>query len=126
MRTIVIVCALALTGCVGTRVGMRVTDKTQPAHTDKVCIIQGPAPSGAKFKPIGFLDAYMHHYGGAEYLLDTMAEEARKLGADGVVGVESGQEFGYFPWRMVRPRAKGHAIKFTEPIDCAKAGGSLR
>jgi hypothetical protein len=91
-----------------------------------VCLLHTPAPSGTQYVAVSFLDTYMHHYGSAEYLLDTMADEARKVGANAVVGIHSGQEFGYFPWRMVRPRAQGHAIRFAEPIDCEKAGGQLR
>lgn len=120
---IVLCCILA--GC-GTRVSTRVTDATQPSYTGRVCILNGPAPSGSQYKAVSYLDTYMHHYGSAENLLDVMGDEARKVGADAVIGVKSGQEFGYFPWRIVRPRAQGHAIRFTEPIDCASAGGSLR
>ena len=99
---------------------------SQPSHLGKVCLLRGPPPSGTQYKAVGYLDTYMHHYGSADALLDTMADEARKLGADAVVGVESGQEYGYFPWRVVRPRARGHAIRLTEPINCAGSGGSLR
>lgn len=122
---IFVIAALAVAGC-GTRVSMRVTDATQPSYTGRVCLLNGPAPSGSNYKAVGYLDTYMHHYGSAENLLDQMADEARKIGADAVVGVNSGQEFGYFPWRIVRPRAQGHAVRFAKAIDCTKAGGTLR
>lgn len=125
MKAALLLLALLLVGC-GSRVSMRVTDTSQPSYTGKVCILTTPAPSGSQFKAVGYLDTYMHHYGSSDSLLDTMADEARKLGADAVVGVNAGQEYGYFPWRVVRPRAQGHAIRLSEPIDCAKAGGSLR
>lgn len=125
MRYLPVLLALAVAGC-GSRVSMRVSDPTQPSHADKVCMLHTPAPSGVQFKAVSFLDTYMHHYGSAEYLLDEMANQARGVGANAVVAIESGQEFGYFPWRVMRPRAKGHAIRITDPFDCTKLGGQLR
>jgi hypothetical protein len=128
MRTVIaLACLIAVAGC-GTRASVRqVTDGHPPPHSGKVCIVRA-LPSGLAFSSVAFVDTYMQHYGSAEYLLDGMADEARKVGADAVIGVESGQEFGYFAWRVVRPRAKGHAVKLTEPekFNCAAIGGELR
>lgn len=126
MKLVLVLLAVAVAGC-GARASTRIY-QAEPAHNNRICMIPGPAPAGVQHKVMGTITTYMHHYGDTESVLLEMAEEARRMGANAVVGVSSGQRFGWFAWRVVRPLAEGTAVRLQNPeeLNCQGAGGTLR
>lgn len=89
------------------------------------CFFAG-APVGREYKVIRRVVAGKQTYGGVKEMLPKLAATAKRLGADAVINYSGSQRFGFFPWRMVRPVARGVAVKWVEPVtqDCAALGGS--
>jgi uncharacterized protein YbjQ (UPF0145 family) len=65
-------------------------------------------------------------YGSVSEILPAMADEARRMGADAIVNLTTGQRIGLFAW--ARPVGSGTAIKIANKSDpnCLSAGGEIR
>lgn len=112
---------------VGTAEGQLHVNKAQP--TDKVCFLQGGLPSNVEYFVIGKIKGSRKSYGSTDSVLEVMAKEAKKVGADAVIDVDIGQSFGGFmPWSHVRPKGTGIAVRLKagqKPLDCASMSGKV-
>jgi hypothetical protein len=90
------------------------------------CLFSGTPPSDYKFKVVKEVKVAKGAYGPVTQILPAFVAQAKEAGADAIVNYAGSQRFGFFPWRLVRPVVRGTAVKFegTEPIDCAKMGGT--
>lgn len=90
------------------------------------CLFSGTPPSDYKFTVVKEVKVAKGAYGPVTQILPAFVAEAKGVGADAIVNYAGSQRFGFFPWRLVRPVVRGTAVKFegTEPIDCAKMGGT--
>lgn len=128
MRIVIaLIATAALAGC-ASRAAHRPTAgaETAAARTGPVCLLQSPLPDAAKHRTLGQIDAGKRWYGGTGALMPLMADEGRKLGADAVVNIRSGQKVGAFAWAT--PYAYGTAVKLENPgeLNCIASGGELR
>lgn len=90
-----------------------------------VCILEGrDLPTGIKRRAIGTLEATQQvGYGSTDGLMPTLANEARKVGANAIVNVWSGHRPSAFSW--ARPMANGEGVRVEGRFDCAAHGGRL-
>ena len=90
------------------------------------CLFSGTPPSDYKFKVVKEVKVAKGAYGPVTQILPAFVAQAKEAGADAIVNYAGSQRFGFFPWRLVRPVVRGTAVKFegSEPIDCAKMGGT--
>lgn len=103
--------------------------KTYPPVFAPVCFLSGTPPTDVEYEKIGYVNSTKRSYGNTEDLFPLMANQARRLGADAIMNLHSGQRFkGPLPWRMMAPTGSGIAIKvLPDPsrLDCEKAGGHI-
>lgn len=98
---------------------------TIAAPEKPICFLKSTPPVDIKYKPVRKVKAGKGTYGANDQALPALAKRARKLGADAVINYQSGQRFGFWPWRVVRPVAWGLAVKWENPqtVNCAALGG---
>jgi len=100
-----------------------------PPNTGNICLLAGSPPSDVKYEVLGRIVATKSTYGSSDELLPPMAFEARLLGADAIINLQTDQRFkGPLPWRVTSPTGDGRAIKVlpeSPKIDCLLAGGKL-
>lgn len=132
MKTVLIALLLLLVGCSGVRTKTelnRNAPSSFQSHTERVCLLAGFLPSEYKFVDIGRIKATKGTYGSVDEITIAIAKEARRLGADAVVGLQANQKFkGPLPWRVTSPTGDGMAIKVTPEspkLDCMLAGGRV-
>lgn len=114
---------LALTGCAGVRTNAK-RDILIASRTGPVCLLAGGLPDGVQSTYIGEIHATKGSYGGSDQLMTPIANEARAIGADAVINLQTAQKFkGPLPWRVTAPTGKGSAVKVNTPFDCAASGG---
>ena len=96
------------------------------AHSGQVCLLRSPLPANVKFKVIGAIDSSKQTYGSVNELLPLMAADARAIGADTVINLNTGQRIGAWAW--ARPVRTGTAVKLDDgaSFNCVSAGGELR
>jgi hypothetical protein len=129
MKTICTVIALAvLSGCAA-RSTVRLSEGLQekfPAHAGPVCMLKSPLPVGVGYSIIGKIDSSKRTYGSVSELIPLMAADARSVGADAIVNLDTGQKFGLLAWS--RPVGGGMAVKLKDPagFNCLANGGELR
>lgn len=94
-----------------------------------VCLLAASPPPEIKYEVIGRVVGTKRSYGGVNEILPAMAFEARKIGADALINMQTGQRFkGPLPWRITSPVGDSTAIKIlpdSPPLDCLQAGGKL-
>lgn len=95
-------------------------------HAGQVCMLRSPLPEGVKHKVVGNINSSKQTYGSVNELLPLMAADARAIGADTVINLNTGQKMGAWAW--ARPVGTGVAVKLDNPasFNCASAGGELR
>lgn len=116
-----------LAGCAPTSKAVRVTEgQASQARTGPVCFLKSPMPANVKHRVLGEVSSSKEFYGSVNEILPLMAEEARKMGADAVVNVNTGQKIGLWAW--ARPVGTGMAVKLEKPSDlnCKALGGEMR
>lgn len=87
-----------------------------PAWTGKVHVSQEAPSNDIDHQVIGTVKAEARAgYGSVESLYPLLADEARKMGANGVVGVTGGRKVSAASWSA--PHASGTAIKVSNPAD---------
>lgn len=124
--------AFALCGCAartGTNMGYADPQaKAEPPtpHAEPVCMLRAPLPSNIKHKVVGRVESSKQWYGSTDGIITNMAAEARRVGADAVVGMQAGQSIGFFAW--ARPVGYGMGVKLENraDLDCLKLGGEYR
>lgn len=122
--------SLALvSGCGVTAKAHREPGKVYSAHNGPVCLLAGAPPSGTKYEAVGRIVATKRSYGSVDELFPAMARQARSLGAEAIINLQSDQRFkGPLPWRVTSPTGDGVAIKLqaeSPKLDCMTAGGKL-
>ncbi len=128
LKTILVsaVC-MVLAGCAARAVNSA-ADRTKPVmpHVEPVCMLKSPLPSSILHTVVGNIDASKQFYGGSDQLIPLMADEARKMGADVVVNMRTGQKMGMFAW--ARPYGSGTGVKLQNKADlnCLALGVELR
>lgn len=110
---IVVTAAVFAAGCSTTSSSNPVSTAPVAAWTGKVFVSQAPLPQGGKYKVMGTVEATAKvGYSGADSLHPLLADEARKIGANAVFGVDGGRRVTAFSWAA--PFAKGTAIRIDE------------
>lgn len=97
-------------------------------HSNPVCMLKGPLPSGVGYAEVGEIRSSKKSYGSVNELLPLMAADARAAGADAVVNLAANQRMGFVPWGVTRPKGIGMAVKLVDraSFDCVANGGELR
>ena len=129
---ILVATATAIAGCANTAVktktelarGAQVTSRTGP-----VCLLAGSLPQDVQATRIGRIKATKGTYGETANLMQPIADEARRVGADAVVELQANTRFkSPLPWRVAAPTADGFAVKFPDgapSFNCVTHGGQL-
>lgn len=131
MRTLLLVGMALVAGCTGMRTRTTLVDPLVPLQSSvsHVCLLAGSPPIDIRFMDIGQIKVSKRSYGGSDQVEAAMADEARRIGADAIAGVQTANRFkGPLPWRVMAPTGAGTAIKITSdspPLDCVGAGGHL-
>lgn len=94
----------------------------EPAWAGKVVVSPAALPANVEHKVIGTVNAESTFgYAGVETLYPTLAEEARKMGANGVINVIGGRKVTFTSWSAAH--ASGTAVKVENPADLDSLGG---
>jgi len=102
-------------------------EKPTISSTEKpVCLLSGMPPSDVKYTVIRRIKVGKQTYGDVNEVVPRLVKKARVLGADAVIGYVGSQRFGFWPWRMVRPVARGTAVTWSLPstVTCEGIGGT--
>ena len=126
-RIALAIAIVALSGCAAKSV-----IRTAPGqaalggHAEPVCFMKSPMPSAYKHTVVGKMNSSKKTYGSVNELMPLMAADARRVGADAVVNLVTGQQMGAFAWS--RPVATGTAVKLEDrsSFNCVANGGELR
>jgi hypothetical protein len=129
VRTILLLALCATLAACAARSNVKLADpqatKLAP-HAGQVCMLRSPLPADVKHKVLGNINSSKHTYGSVNELLPLMAADARAIGADTVINLNTGQKMGAWAW--ARPVGTGVAVKLDDKasFNCASAGGELR
>lgn len=117
-------CVVMMTGCAAhSPFILKTTADVHPTATKQyapqggpVLVVRGPLPSSIQYEPIALIDVGKVWYGGADNVLQDMANQARQLGADAVINVRTWRQPSGFAWAA--PHGKGQAVKLiNRPSD---------
>ena len=89
----------------------KTTNKFQ-AHENKVFLTKESLPPGIEFEEIAQIEVGKVWYGSPEGVYKTMADRARKLGADAVIEIATWHQPAGFSWAA--PQGSGKAIKLID------------
>lgn len=113
-------------------VGAESPDAAPPAEAagldaKSFCLLRGSPPSDYPYTTIRRLKYGKGTYGSVTEVIPRLVELARDAGADAIIDYSGSQRFGFWPWRFVRPVARGTAIKWKsdKAVDCEALGGLL-
>ena len=120
-RVLCIVVIIALTGCVGA--SNKITGTAYSPHTKKVLMSTDTLPSNDEYEVIGVVKVVKGSYS-QEGMEKRLADEARQIGADAVIGIRTWRAPAGFAWAA--PHAEGEAIKFKPEFDVSKLNGQWR
>lgn len=127
---VVITSTLLFQGCTARAKAIPSEGKTmviQGPSTDKVCLLQGELPSKFNYYILAQIKGSKRSYGSTDSVLNAMADEAKRIGADAVININAKQGFGgLLPWSHVKPKGTGTAVKLKpdqQPLDCVALGG---
>jgi hypothetical protein len=112
---------IALVGCAGA--SNKITGTAYPLHTKKVLMSKDTLPSSDNYDVIGTVKMLKGSYS-QEGLEEKLADEARQIGADAVIGIRTWRAPEGFAWAA--PHAEGEAIKFRPGFDISKLKGQWR
>lgn len=92
------------------------------AWTGDAVVSQAALPEGVEYEVIGTVNAESTFgYAAVETLYPSLAEEARKIGANGVINVKGGRKVTFTSWSAAH--ASGTAIKVENPADLDSLNG---
>jgi hypothetical protein len=95
-------------------------------HNDLICMLAGMLPEEYEYSHIGRINVGKGTYGSQDEVLQAMANEARRIGVDAIIDLQSKSRHGIAPWRYSTPVSDGLLVKLkadSAPLDCEKAGG---
>ncbi|GGY08981.1 hypothetical protein GJV26_05185 [Massilia dura] len=128
MRTLILLALCGTLAACAARSTVKLADPQAvklAAHSGQVCLLRSPLPANTKFKVVGDINSSKRTYGSVSELLPLMAADARAIGADTIINLNTGQKMGAWAW--ARPVGTGTAVKLESgSFDCASAGGELR
>lgn len=93
------------------------------------CFFPGLPPADLKYRVVKKIKLGKGTYGSVRDILPALAQRAQTLGADAIINYAGSQRFGFFPWRFVRPVARGTAVQWLDPAhsqahECTNIGGT--
>ncbi len=84
-----------------------------PPHSNRVFVTSASLPATTSYEVLGSLEVGKVWYGSSKKVLQSLADGARKLGADAVVEVKTWKQASGWSWAA--PHGSGKAVKITEP-----------
>jgi hypothetical protein len=99
--------ALSLSGCGGSTLQAPSPASTPTPTTQRILLVRGRVPSSVTYDVIGPLAVRKLSYGGPEWALQRLADEARTAGANAVLEVEITFAPSWAGWAT--PHGKGMA-----------------
>jgi len=102
------------------------SSNTYPPHKNKVFLTRETLPPEAKFDIIATIDISKTVGGSIDRVKVGMADKARKLGADAIIGFNTWRQPCGWSWSA--PQGTGQAVKITDPasVDLSKLKGEWR
>ena len=102
------------------------SEKKLPAKEGKVFLTEESLPKEFGYESLAQIEVGKVWYGSDEKVYTTFAEEARKIGADAVMGI--GTWHHPAGWSWASPQGTGKAIKFNNPsiVDLSKIKGEWK
>jgi len=98
----------------------RIEETKYPPHSRRVYVTGSNMPANAKYEVLGILEVGKVWYGSSDNILESLADGARELGADAVVGVKTWHQPSGWSWAA--PHGSGCAVKISDPADVDLAG----
>jgi uncharacterized protein YbjQ (UPF0145 family) len=94
-------------------------------HGGNICMTRTSLPQTVAFTVVGQVEGSKEFYGSVNEILPLMADEARKMGADAVMNLDTHQRIGLWAW--ARPVGTGTAVRLANKSDlnCAAVGGTM-
>jgi hypothetical protein len=128
MNKLVCVAIVLLSGCAAKSI-IHPASKGQGAlagHSEPVCLMRSPMPSAVAYTVVGKAKSSKNTYGSVSELLPLMAADARAIGADAIINLDTGQRMGMLAWS--RPVDAGTAVKLADrsTFNCLANGDELR
>ncbi len=99
-----------LAACSGTKTQM-IASNAYPPTTGPVLVVKGPLPQTVKYEPIAQVQVARGRYGKADLALRMLANQARALGCDAVIEVNTWFAPSMGGWAT--PHAQGKAVRIT-------------
>lgn len=129
MRTLSVLALCATLAACAAKSNVRLSDTSAPKlapYAGQVCLLRSPPPADVKYKVVGAINSSKQTYGSVNELLPLMAADARAIGADAIINLNTGQKMGAWAW--ARPVGTGTAVKLEnrDSFNCAGVGGELR
>jgi hypothetical protein len=90
----------------------RISEKSYPGHTNKVFVTTAMLPEGIQYEEIANIDYGKSRGGEIEEVFQALAEEARNIGADAVIGASAWRSPRGYSWRA--PQGKGIAVRLLD------------
>lgn len=82
-------------------------------HNNPIYVTEASLPANAKYEVMAQLEVGKIWYGSSGDVLQSLADGARKIGADAVIEVKTWHQPSGWSWAA--PHGSGKAIKVTEP-----------
>ena len=100
-------------------------DAAMQSHNEPVCFLRGVLPTKLIKEELGAIRGGKRWYGSMTEVLNVMAVEARRIGADAVIGLDARRDANAVAW--ARPVADGTAVRLNDPtqFNCAEFSGTL-
>jgi hypothetical protein len=99
---------------------------TDQAKSLEICLFTGMPPSDLSYTKLKRVKVGKGSFGSVVDILPEFAYRAQALEADAIINYAGTQRFGFWPWRIIRPVARGEAIKWNSNVkpECAQVGGT--
>lgn len=123
--------AVALTACGGSDVQPEINPAPMEntsengSSSNEFCTFQAVPIGNVEYTMLKNVKAAKGVYGSVKDILPLFETRTKDRGGNAVVNFRSGQTFGFWPWNLVRPYAKGRAINITNTngMTCKEMGG---
>lgn len=92
-----------------------ISEHTYPPHSKPVYVTEYKIPATVQYETLGKIEVGKVWYGSSDNVLQSMADRAREIGADGVVEIRTW--FQPSGWSWSAPHGSGTAIKLKNPDD---------
>lgn len=128
---VIAIATLAITACGGNDNA----PTTEPAPVPSSGVLNPPSEfcfftnlepqGGVEYTVLRNVKAAKGSYGSVTYVVPLLKENTIVRGGNAVIHYAASQRFGFWPWRIVRPVARGRAINITNAkgLSCKEMGG---